>query len=73
MEDVLKRLDKLTHEEARMAIAQNLKATHTVDDRVKGIHASVANIDEGVQAVNDKVAVVIDGAQTIFSWSSKFD
>jgi hypothetical protein len=37
MEDALKRLDKLTQEEARMAAAQNLKATHTVDKRVKGV------------------------------------
>jgi hypothetical protein len=35
MEDALKRLDKLTQEEARMAAAQNLKATHAVDERVK--------------------------------------
>ena len=35
MEDGLKRLDKLTQEEARMASAQNLKISHTVDDRVK--------------------------------------
>ena len=27
MEDTLKRLDKLTQEEARMAVAENLKAT----------------------------------------------
>ncbi len=82
MEDALKRLDKLTHEEARMAIAQNLKAMHTIDDRVKGVvdkvldvgdavkgvDARVANIDDGVQAVNDRVTVVIDGAQTAFSF-----
>jgi hypothetical protein len=49
IEDALKRLDKLTNEEVRMVTAQVLKATHTVDDKVK--------------AVDDKVAVVIDGAQ----------
>ena len=79
MEDALKRLDKLTHEEARMAIAQNLKATHTVDervtgvvdkvldvgDRVKDVDAKVASVDDEVKAVNDKVAIVIDGAQKI--------
>ena len=32
MEDALKRLDKLTQEEARMAAAENLKATHIVDE-----------------------------------------
>ena len=87
MEDALKRLDTLTHEEARMAIAQNLKATHAVGDRVKGVvdkvldvgdavrgvDARVANIDDGVKGVSDKVTVVIDGAQTVFSFSPKID
>jgi threonine synthase len=53
IEDALKRLDKLTQEEARMATAQVLKVTHNVDDRVK--------------AVDDKVVVVIDGASYIFN------
>ena len=48
MEDALKKLNKLTHEEAWMGIAQNLKATHAVGERV------------GV--VDDKVAQVIRGA-----------
>jgi hypothetical protein len=48
MEDGLKRLDKLTHEEAWMGMAQNLKATHAVGERV------------GV--VDDRVAEVIRGA-----------
>ena len=73
MDDALKRLDKLTHEEAWMAVAQNLKVTHAVGQVVEDIDARVANIDEAVQGVNDTVAVIIDGAQTILSWSSKFD
>jgi len=48
LEDGLKKLDKLTQEEARMAIAQNLRATQNVDDRVK--------------EVNDRVAVLMGGA-----------
>jgi hypothetical protein len=41
IEDVLRRLDKLTQEEARMATAQNLRAhTVTVDDRVDLIKRS---------------------------------
>jgi methyl-accepting chemotaxis protein len=77
VEAALKRLDKLTHEEARMATAQILKATRTVDDRVgavneqvAGVHDRVASvgervkvIGERVKVVNDKVAEVIDGAQ----------
>ena len=31
MDDALKGLDKLTQEEARMAVAENLRATHAVD------------------------------------------
>jgi hypothetical protein len=34
MEDALKRLDRLTQEEARMAAAEILKLTHIVDNKV---------------------------------------
>ena len=37
MEDALKRLDKLTQEEARMAAAEILKLTHIVDNKVTGV------------------------------------
>jgi len=63
-----------------MAMAENLKATHVVDARVKGVVDKVvdvgdvvASIGEGVQAVSDKVSVVIGGAQTVFCWPSKLD
>jgi hypothetical protein len=64
MEDALKRLDKLTHEEARMATAEVLRATHVIDERV---HA----VDDRVASVDDKVAEVINGAQIIFSQAFK--
>jgi hypothetical protein len=67
MEDALKRLDKLTQEEVRMAVAQNLKATHTVDERVRGVADTVARVDDNMKVVNDKVAEVIHGAHVIFS------
>ena len=54
VEDALKRLDKLTQEEARMASAQNLKITHTVDERVRGVVDTVV-------AVDDKITQVIVG------------
>jgi hypothetical protein len=76
IEDALKRLDKLTNEEARMAIAENLRATHAVDERVRGVTEQVlavdervagvddrlANVDDRVANVNDKVTEVIHGA-----------
>lgn len=34
VKNALKKLDKLTDEAACMAVAQNLKVTHNVDDRV---------------------------------------
>jgi hypothetical protein len=37
IEDALKRLDKLTQDEARMAIAETLKITHNVEDKVNEV------------------------------------
>src|SRR5216684_115927 len=58
IEDALKRLDKLTQEEARMAAAENLKVAHTVDERVKGVVDTVEAIDNKVAGVDDRVAGV---------------
>jgi hypothetical protein len=55
IEDALKRLDKLTQEEVRMAIAQNLKVTHTVDKGVKEVADTVVAIDDRVKDVGDRV------------------
>ena len=54
IEDALKRLDILTHEEARMAAAQILNLTHTVDNKVTGVGNKLKEID-------DKMDVVIKG------------
>jgi archaellum component FlaC len=58
IEDGLKRLDKLTQEESRMAAAENLKVAHAVDERVKGVADTVAGIDNRVAGVDDRVAGV---------------
>jgi hypothetical protein len=55
IEDALKRLDKLTQDEVRMATAQLLKLTHGVDDKVKVV-------DNKVDGVSDTVKLVLDGA-----------
>jgi hypothetical protein len=62
IENALKRLDKLTHEEAWMGIAQNLKATHNVGESVRGVVDKVTAIDDRVRVVDDRVAEVIRGA-----------
>ena len=72
VEDALKRLDRLTHEEARMASAQLLEITNAinsevreiadnvlvVDDRVAGVDDRVAGVEERVAGVDDRVNVV---------------
>ena len=49
LEDALKKLDRLTQEEARMAHAEALRMAHSIRNEVK--------------VVDDKVQVAIDGAR----------
>jgi hypothetical protein len=51
MEDALKSLDKLTQEEARMATAEVLRATHIIDERVLAVDNRVASVDDKVEEV----------------------
>ena len=60
VEDALKKLDKLTQEEARMIIAENLRATHAVHEGVRGVAEQVVSVDERVAGVDDRVANVSD-------------
>lgn len=50
IEDALKRLDRLTRDEALMATAQVLKVAHNVDAKVTGIDDNVKVVIEGVQS-----------------------
>ena len=72
VEDALKRLDTLTMEEARMAIAENLKVTNRVDDKVDKVDGKVDKVDDKVddkvERVDNKVTMLIDGAQKGFLW-----
>jgi DNA-nicking Smr family endonuclease len=60
LEDALKKLDRLTQEEARMALAEILRVTHDVRNEVKVVDGKVENI-------GDKVQTVIDGARGLSS------
>jgi len=73
IEDALKRLDRLTQEEARMASAQLLEITNAIDSGVKEIADDmlvvddrVAGVGDQVQGVDDKVTAVREGAQYTF-------
>ena len=56
LEDALKKLDRLTQEEARMANAEVLRITNSIRDGVK-------SVDGKVEEVGDKVQEVINGAR----------
>jgi hypothetical protein len=70
LEEALKKLDRLTQEEARMAHAEVLRITHSirdgvkiVDGKVEEVGDKVGDVGDKVQCVDDKVQVVIDGAR----------
>ena len=72
LEDALKKLDRLTQEEARMAHAEVLRITHDIRDGVDIVDGKVEEVDDKVgvvsdkvQCIDDKVQVVIDGARGI--------
>ena len=54
IEDALRRLDRLTQEEALMAAAQILNLAHTIDNKVMGVGSKM-------NVVDDKMDVVING------------
>ena len=67
IEDALKKLDILTQEEAQMAAAQVLKATHTTDNtgRVRGVADIALGVDSRVAVVSDQVQGIGDQVQDI--------
>ena len=58
IEDALKRLDRLTQEEARMASAQLLKISNAIDSEVREIADNVVVVNDRVAGVDDRVAGV---------------
>ena len=60
IDDALGRLDKLTQEEVRMAVAQVLKTTNRVDDKVTTVGC-------GVQVVDEKADAILDSARIVFN------
>ena len=72
LEDALKKLDRLTQEEARMANAEVLRIAHNirdevkiVDGRVEEVGDKVGDVGDKVEGVDEKVQVVIDGARIL--------
>ncbi|KAF8496201.1 hypothetical protein F5888DRAFT_415711 [Russula emetica] len=55
IEDSLKKLDKLTQEEARMAHAELLKVTHSIDEKVTNVDKRVKGVDETAKSIEGEV------------------
>lgn len=55
IEDSLRRLDKLTQEEAKMASAELLKITHSIEGKVVGVDERIQDIGDDVRSVGEKV------------------
>ena len=60
IEDALKRLDRLTQEEALMATAQILSLTRAVDSKATGVGNKLNDVD-------DKMDVVISGSPDLLA------
>ena len=83
LDDGLKKLDRMTNEEARMANAELLRVAHNIDETVQGVGIQVKSVDECVQGISvqvrgvdenvnvlkEKVQMVIDGAETVLEKS----
>jgi archaellum component FlaC len=67
LEDALRRLDKLSQEEARMAAAEILTITSGIDDTVKDVDERLEGVDERVQSVVMKVEGIEDKVQSVDS------
>jgi hypothetical protein len=63
LEDALRRLDKLTQEEARMATVETLKATQTVDERVRVVDDRVTGAVKDAQAIKRPSSPSYTGAE----------
>ena len=65
LEDSLKKLDRLTQEEARMALSEILKITHNTRDEVEVVDGKVEIVGDNVADVGDKVDDLGDKVEDI--------
>ena len=65
LEDALKKLDRLTQEEARMANTEVLGITQSIRDGVKVIDRKVEDVGDKVESVGDKVEDVGDKVEDV--------
>jgi hypothetical protein len=67
LEDALKSLDRLTQEEARIALAEVLRITNSIRGEVKVVDGKVEIVEHKVEDIGDRVQDVIDGVCSMSS------
>jgi hypothetical protein len=65
IEDSLRRLDNLTQEEAKMASAELLKITHSIEGRIVGVDEKIQDVGDDVRSVGKKVQGVDNRVQGV--------
>ncbi|KAF8265659.1 hypothetical protein EI94DRAFT_1831090 [Lactarius quietus] len=65
LEDALKKLDRLTQEEARMVLAEVQRITHTIRDEVTVVDRKVESVQDKVEEMGDKVADIGDKVEHV--------
>ena len=65
LEGSLKKLDRLTQEEARMALAEVLRLTHSVRDEVKVVGGNVESMGDKVEDIGGQVEDIGDQVKGI--------
>ena len=55
IEDAVRKLDKLTQEEAKIAAAELLKITHSIGSKVEGLDNRMMGVDGRVQDIDSKM------------------
>jgi uncharacterized protein YoxC len=65
LEGALKKLDRLTQEEARMALAEVLRISDNVRNEVKVVDGKVERVDDKVDGVGDNVEDVCSKVEDI--------
>ena len=73
IEDALKKLDTLTMEEARLAIAETLKVANRVDNKVNMVDDIVNRVDDTVNRVDNKVDKVDDKVDKVDNTVNRMD
>ncbi|KAF8263992.1 hypothetical protein EI94DRAFT_1832014 [Lactarius quietus] len=65
LEDALKKLDRLTQEEAHMALAEVRRMTHIIRDEVKVVDRKLGSVQGKVDDIGDKVEGVGDKVEEV--------